>query len=227
MHLPTPGDMSRRHFMRHMAGAAATLPAMNFISHVRANAAQVKKNKKACILMWMGGGPPTIDLWDLKPGSKNGGEFSPIDTAAPGVQVSEHLPKTAQVFDKLSIVRSMSTREADHGRGRYFMHTGFVPNPTVVHPTFGSVVSHELGTPRSESGDLEIPAFVSINAPSGSPGFMGTSNAPFVVDSNGNIRNADMGDLGRDRLGQRLRMLDVVETNFIRSIRVELDKENK
>jgi hypothetical protein len=227
MHLPTPGDMSRRHFMRHMAGAAATLPAMNFISHVRANAAQVKKNKKACILMWMGGGPPTIDLWDLKPGSRNGGEFSPIDTAAPGVQISEHLPKTAQVFDKLSIVRSMSTREADHGRGRYFMHTGFVPNPTVVHPTFGSVVSHELGTPRSESGDLEIPAFVSINAPSGSPGFMGTANAPFVVDSNGNIRNADMGDLGRDRLGQRLRMLDVVETNFIRSNRGELAQDHK
>jgi len=121
----------------------------------------------------------------------------------------------------------MSTREADHGRGRYFMHTGFVPNPTVVHPTFGSVVSHELGTPRSESGDLEIPAFVSINAPSGSPGFMGTANAPFVVDSNGNIRNADMGDLGRDRLGQRLRMLDVVETNFIRSNRGELAQDHK
>lgn len=174
--------------------------------------------------MWMGGGPPTIDIWDLKPGSKNGGEFSPIDTAAPGVQISEHMPKTAQVFDKLSIVRSMSTREADHGRGRYFMHTGFVPNPTVVHPTFGSVVSHEVGSKRE---DLEIPAFISVNAPSGSPGYMGTTNAPFVVDSNGNIRNADMGDVGRGRLDQRLRMLNVIEEGFIKSKRGELPQSHK
>ena len=227
MQLPTPQGMSRRHFMRHMAGAAATIPTLGFINHLKANAAELKKNKKACILMWMGGGPPTIDLWDIKVGSKNQGEFSPIDTAAPGVQISEHLPKTAQVFDKLSIVRSMSTREADHGRGRYFMHTGFVPNPTVVHPTFGSVVSHELGAPRIEAKELEIPPFVSVNAPSGSPGFMGTTNAPFVVDSNGNIRNANMGDLSKDRLGQRLRMLDVVETNFIRSKRGELPQDHK
>jgi hypothetical protein len=160
----------------------------------------------------------------LKKGSKNGGEFNPIDTAAPGVQISEHMPKTAQVFDELSIVRSMSTREADHGRGRYFMHTGFVPNPTVVHPTFGSVVSHEIAAKNKE---LEIPGFISVNAPSGSPGYMGTRNAPFVVDANGNIRNAAMGALGPDRLNQRLKMLNVVENNFIKSKRGELPKSHQ
>ena len=61
-------ETSRRHFLQHMATAAATVPAVNFLSHVQANAAQVKRNQKACILMWMGGGPPTIDIWDLKPG---------------------------------------------------------------------------------------------------------------------------------------------------------------
>ena len=224
MQLPTPDGMSRRHFVRHMAAAATTIPALNFINHVQANAAELKKNNKACILMWMGGGPPTIDIWDLKKGSKNGGEFNPIDTAAPGVQISEHMPKTAQVFDELSIVRSMSTREADHGRGRYFMHTGFVPNPTVVHPTFGSVVSHEIAAKNKE---LEIPGFISVNAPSGSPGYMGTRNAPFVVDANGNIRNAAMGSLGPDRLNQRLKMLNVVENNFIKSKRGELPKSHQ
>lgn len=73
--------MNRRHFMQHMATAAATIPAMNFLSHVQANADVLKSSQKSCILMWMGGGPPTIDIWDLKPGSKNGGEFQPIDTA--------------------------------------------------------------------------------------------------------------------------------------------------
>jgi len=215
--------VNRRHFMKHMATAAALAPTLQFMDHLKAHAAQVQKNKKACILMWMGGGPPTIDIWDLKPGSKNGGEFAPIDTAAPGVQITEHLPKVAKVMNNLSLVRSMSTREADHGRGRYFMHTGFVPNPTVVHATFGSVVSHELGSIRK---DLEIPAFVSVGGGSGSPGFMGTANAPFVVNSSGQVNNVDMG-VGEDRLKQRLAMLKGIEDNFIRTKRGELPNDHR
>lgn len=220
--LPTPQGMSRRHFLRHMATSAATVPALQFLSHLQANAAEVQKKQKACILMWMGGGPPTIDIWDIKVGSKNQGEFNPISTAG-DLQISEMMPQTAKVMDNLSVVRSMSTREADHGRGRYYMHTSFVPNPTVTHPTFGSVVSHELGTKRKE---LEIPAFVSIGGGSGSPGFLGMANAPFMVDSNGNIRNADMGDVGASRLNRRLSMLGVVENNFIQSKRGESPKSH-
>lgn len=217
-----PG-MSRRHFMRHLAAGAATVPALDFISHVKANAAQLKKNNKACILMWMSGGPPTIDIWDLKPGSKNGGEFKPISTAG-NLQISEHMPKTAQVMDHLSVVRAMSTREADHGRGRYYMHTSYVPNPTVVHPAFGSVVSYEVGAKRKE---LEIPAFVSIGGGGTSPGFMGMAHAPFLVDTSGRIRNADMGDLEPARLNQRLEMLGVIEDGFIKSQRGEYPQAHK
>lgn len=219
----TPSDMSRRHFMQHMATAAATIPAMNFLSHVQANAAQVRKNQKSCILMWMGGGPPTIDIWDLKPDSKNGGEFKPIDTAAKGVQISEHMPMTAKVMDNLSIIRSMSTREADHGRGRYYMHTGYVPNPTVVHPTFGSVVSHSL-TPKRKA--LEIPSFISVGGGGGDAGFLGMTHAPFVVDSNGQIRNAP-SEASKKRLPNRLAMLEAIENGFIESNRGELPKDHK
>ncbi|MDX1966657.1 MAG: DUF1501 domain-containing protein [Planctomycetaceae bacterium] len=223
MSLPTPAGMSRRHFMRHVAASAATIPALQFISHVQANAAELKKNNKACILMWMSGGPPTIDIWDLKPGSKNGGEFKPIATKG-NLQISEHMPKTAQVMDKLSVIRAMSTREADHGRGRYYMHTSYVPNPTVVHPAFGSVVSYEVGTKRKE---LEIPAFVSIGGGGTSPGFMGMAHAPFLVDTSGRIRNADMGDLEPARLNQRLEMLGVIEEGFIKSQRGEYPQAHK
>ncbi|MEZ6130851.1 MAG: DUF1501 domain-containing protein [Planctomycetaceae bacterium] len=215
--------MDRRHFMQHVATAAATIPAMNFLSHVQANAATVKSNNKACILMWMSGGPPTIDIWDLKPGSKNGGEFKPIDTAAPGVQISEHMPETAKMFKDLSLVRSMSTREADHGRGRYYMHTGYVPNPTVVHPTFGSVVSYEVGRNRKA---LQIPSFVSIGGGSGQAGFLGMSHAPFVVSSTGQIRNAPTEE-SRNRLPGRMAMLKAVEANFIDSKRGELPKDHR
>ena len=215
--------MNRRHFMQHMATTAATIPAINFLSHVQANAATLKANKKSCILMWMGGGPPTIDIWDLKPGAKTGGEFRPIDTAAPGIQISEHMPETAKMFKDLSIVRSMSTREADHGRGRYYMHTGFVPNPTVVHPTFGSVVSDALGHKRTS---LEIPSFVSVGGGSGQAGFLGMSHAPFVVGTDGQINNAPTKE-GRNRLKGRLEMLTVVEKNFIQSKRGELPEAHK
>lgn len=223
MTLEIPQGMNRRHFMRHMATAATTVSSWQFMSHLKANAAEVSKNRKACILMWAGGGPPTIDIWDLKPGSKNGGEFKPIDTKG-DLQITEHMPKTAMHMDKLSVVRSMSTREADHGRGRYYMHTGYVPNPTVVHPTFGSVVSHELGSKRKE---LEIPSFISIRGGGGSAGFLGMTHAPFQVDSNGQIRNANMAGLDRNRLTARLEMLDVVETSFINSKRGDSPKAHK
>ena len=194
MNIPT--GMTRRHFLNHAFTSAAAVPALEFLLHLEANAATVRKNQKACILVWLGGGPPTIDMWDLKPGSKNGGEFKPISTAAP-FQVCEHLPKIAKIASKLSIVRSMSTREADHGRGRYYLHTSYVSNPTVIHPSFGSVVSRELGPKRPW---LEIPAFVSIGGASEGPGFLGMANAPFVVDAGGRIRNAETDNARRRTL---------------------------
>jgi Protein of unknown function (DUF1501) len=223
MSFETLDTLSRRHFLRHLATSAATIPALQFISHVKANAAELKKNQKACILMWMSGGPPTIDMWDLKPGSKNGGEFKPISTKG-DLQISEHLPRTAQVMDSLSVVRAMGTREADHNRGRYYMHTSYVPNPTVVHPAFGSVVSYEIGSKRK---DLEIPAFISIGGGGSSPGFLGMSHAPFLVDGSGRILNADIGDVSLDRLQQRLSMLNIVEDSFINSNRGDSGKAHK
>ncbi|GIX05349.1 MAG: hypothetical protein KatS3mg114_1218 [Planctomycetaceae bacterium] len=222
--LTPPAGMNRRHFLRHLTtSAAATLPALEFIRHVEAHADTLRKNNKACILMWMSGGPPTIDIWDLKPGSKNGGEFKPISTTG-DLQISEHMPKTAKVMKHLSVVRAMSTREADHGRGRYYMHTAYVPNPTVVHPAFGSVVSYEIGTKRK---DLQIPAYVSIGGGGTSPGYLGMAHAPFLVDTSGRIRNADMSDVTPERLQQRLAMLSVIEDGFIQSQRGEYPQAHK
>jgi hypothetical protein len=213
-------EMSRRHFAQHCATAAATIPAVNFLSHVQANAAALKSSQKACILMWLGGGAPTIDMWDLKPESKNGGELKPIDTSVPGLQISEGLPETAKVFQDLSIVRSMSTREADHGRGRYYMQTSYVPNATVIHPVFGSVVSYEFRKSKKRPL-LEIPSFVSIDGGAGEAGFLGMAHAPFAVDSNGQVRNAP-GDAEKQRLQPRLAMLKEIEKGFMESRRGEL-----
>ncbi len=214
--MPTPSPlvdgMSRRHFMSHLAGAAALAgPAATFTSSILANAADMKKRHKAAILLWMGGGPSTMDIWDLKPGATTGGPFKPISTSADGIQISEHMPLMAQQMHHMSLVRSMSTREADHMRGRYYMHTGYVPNPNVEHPSYGAVIAHELA---DQVPDLEIPPFVSVGGGSVGPGFLGMAWAPFVVDSNGNVRNLDMG-IDPARLSQRLEMLTAVEGRFI------------
>ena len=135
--------MSRRHFVEHLVGASAlAIPAMTLTRSLQVHADELKRNEKSAILLWMGGGPSTIDLWDLKPGQPTSGPFRPMSTSG-DVQICEHLPQLAQQMHHLSIVRSMSTQEADHGRGRYFMHTGYVPNPNVEHPGYGSVIARQ------------------------------------------------------------------------------------
>ena len=206
-----PHGMSRRHFMTHLAGATAmTIPALTLGHSLRVHAADLQKRRKSAILLWMSGGPSTMDIWDLKPGTSTGGEFQPISTAG-DVQICEHMPLTAKVMDKLSIIRSMSTREADHNRGRYYMHTGYVPNPNIEHPSYGAVIAHETINQRA---DLEIPPFVSIGGGSEGPGFLGMAWAPFVVNSNGQVRNLEM-ELDKQRLLDRMLTLDMIENNFI------------
>jgi len=222
--LDCPADMSRRHFMSHVAGAAALAgPATAFTNTLMANATDLRKRHKAAILLWMGGGPSTMDLWDLKPGAVTGGPFKPVSTSADGVQICEHLPLMAKQMHNMAIVRSMSTREADHMRGRYYMHTGYVPNPNVEHPGYGSVIARELA---GQVPELEIPPFVSVGGSSVGAGFLGMTWAPFVVDSNGNVRNLDMG-IDPARLGQRLEMLEAIEDRFIAEKRGPSAEEHK
>ena len=207
----TPRGMNRRHFLSHMAGASAMATSAAMMTRtIEANAQTMVKNQKAAILLWMGGGPSSMDIWDLKPGANTGGPFRPIATNG-DMEICEHMPLMAQNMDKMSLVRNMSTREADHMRGRYYMHTGFTPNPNIKHPGYGSVIAHELSLTRSE---LDIPAFVSVGGASEGPGFLGMSWAPFSVDSNGRVQNLNLG-ISPDRLTRRTEALRLMEAGFI------------
>ena len=203
--------MSRRHFMSHMAGASSmVIPSLTMGQTLQDNAEDLKRRRKSAILLWMGGGPSTMDIWDLKPGAPTGGPFKPIATSG-NAQISEHMPLMAKQMHNMAIVRSMSTREADHGRGRYYMHTGYVPNPNNEHPSYGAVLSNQLIDQRPE---LEIPPFVAVGGGSVGPGFLGMSWAPFTVSSTGQVRNLQMG-LEDTRLYQRMYALDLIEKGFI------------
>lgn len=211
MKTSVPSGMSRRHFMTHLAGASAmTIPALTLGHTLRTHAQDLKKRRKSAIMLWMSGGPSTMDIWDLKPGATTGGPFRPISTSG-DVQISEHMPLTAKQMHNMAIIRSMSTREADHNRGRYYMHTGYVPNANIEHPSYGAVISHETIDQRPE---LEIPPFVSVGGGSTGPGFLGMAWAPFTVSSTGQVRNLDMG-LDDGRLMQRMAALDLIEKGFI------------
>jgi hypothetical protein len=130
----------------------------------------------------MTGGPSQLDTFDLKPGHPHGGPFREIQTSVPGIRVSEHLPKVARLMEHLVILRSMSSKEADHGRATYLARTGHVPGSPVQYPGLGSLVAKELERP-----DAALPSCVSIApyrfvAPAAfGAGFLGPRYAPLVV----------------------------------------------
>src|SRR6202790_3410185 len=171
--------MSRRHFLTHVAGASAlAVPGLQFINGLRAAETKLKKENKSLVIFWMGGGPSHMDLWDLKPGSQNGGEFKEIETKANGVKISEVLPTVAEQFDKLAIIRALVTNEGSHERGTVLMNTGRQPSPVVQYPALGATASSLL-----TDKDLPLPGFIGIGgtAQQIGPGFLGMMNAPFTV----------------------------------------------
>src|SRR5262245_45796008 len=110
-------EKTRRDFLK-LTAAGVFAPALSGWLRVMAKAAGKpgKGKAKSVILLWMDGGPSHKDTFDLKPESKGAGDFKPIKTSAPGVEISEHLPKLAEVMDKGVIVRGMSTPEGAHAR---------------------------------------------------------------------------------------------------------------
>src|SRR5580704_2516365 len=107
-------EFGRRDFVRMSLASAFGAAACPWLPMIASAAG--KKPAKACIVLWMSGGPSQTDTWDLKPDHKNGGPFKEIATAVPGLRISEHLPQLAATAKDLGIIRSMSTKEGEHGR---------------------------------------------------------------------------------------------------------------
>jgi hypothetical protein len=179
--------LSRRELLTLSAAGVVGFSSSGWLERLAADTATHPQRRRACILLWMTGGPSQMDTFDLKPGHRNGGPFRETATATPGIRISEHLPQLARQMNDIVLVRSMSTREADHGRGTYLMHTGYVPMGAIQYPTLGSLVSKELG-----SNDSPLPNFVSIapfrafNPAAYSSGFLGPQYAPLLVGDRGN-----------------------------------------
>src|SRR3954447_22032569 len=150
--------LSRRDWLRlSAAGALGCGVSGWFAGLAHAAAASPVRPKKSCILLWMSGGPSQLDTFDLKPGHVNGGSFKPINTKVPGIQISENFAKIARFTDHMAILRSLHSKEGDHGRATYLLRTGYLPQGPIRHPSLGALLSKELGHEKSE-----LPNFVSI-----------------------------------------------------------------
>ena len=165
------------------------------------------QRRRSCILLWMNGGPSQMDTFDLKPGHANGGPYQAIPTSVPGIRISQHLPRLARHMDKMAIVRAMSTREGDHGRGTFYLRSGYLPQGPIQYPTLGSLVSKEIGT-----SDLPLPNFVSIapyrlfSPAAYSSGFLGPQHAPLMV---GEVNNFNFNPQAGQDYDQNLRVQDM------------------
>ena len=182
--------LSRREALQLSAAGVVGFSMSGWLEAVANQTATNPQRRRSCILLWMNGGPSQMDTFDLKPGTANGGPYREIQTNVPGIRISEHLPRVARHADRMAIVRAMSTREGDHGRGTFYLRTGFLPQGPIQYPTLGSLVSKELGTT-----DLPLPNFVSIapyrvfSPAAYSSGFLGPQHAPLMVGEVTNFGN--------------------------------------
>ena len=183
--------LTRREWLQHTAGLAA-LSASGWLSCLAARAADDPQRKRSCILLWMNGGPSQMDTFDLKPGHDNGGPYREIATAVPGLRISEHLPRIGKQTQRLAVVRSMNSKEGDHGRATFLAKTGYLPQGPVQYPPLGSLIARQSGNPRGE-----LPGFVSIAPPRTlnpsalGPGFLGPLFAPLILGHKSSAEGAD------------------------------------
>jgi hypothetical protein len=174
-----------------------------------AKAEVLPQKAKACILIWLAGGPSHIDLWDLKPEASEAvrGSFQPIASRVPGVQICEHLPRTAKIMDRVALVRSVTGPEAEHDRATQHLLTGHRPLPVTEYPSYGSVVARERGVGTALPNYIAVPT---ANRAMGS-GYLSNAYEPFEVGGdpaqpNFQVRNLVSGfglRLGSDRVKRR------------------------
>ena len=181
------------------------------------------------IMVWLSGGPSTIDMWDLKPtaNARIRGEFEPIPTSADGVAICEHLPLMAKQMSDCTLVRSVSHTIAEHGQGSEFVSTGNPINPALKYPSMGSIVSNQMTVSRA------VPSYLEIQGTGyGGAGYLGAAYNPFEVQPLGLPRRTPVrdrfalsaGTTGED-LGRKASLLRRLEGEFRGSQQSQLATE--
>src|SRR5207249_2521794 len=211
--------LSRRNFFRLTAGGLA---GFGMGAHLAGRAAELKKQNRACILLWMAGGPSQFESFDPKPGAETQGPTRAISTDLRGLQIAEHWTRMAKVMNEMAVIRSMTSKEGNHGRATYLLHTSYAPSGGIVHPGFGSLVSQQLG-----EADFGLPNFVSISGQSVGPSFLGIRHAPFIVTDPNQPPDNLAVPVNKDRLNRRLELMKELESPLVRTGAAQLVKDHQ
>lgn len=215
----TPCDgVSRRSFLRAGSLAIGGVSLAGMLQ--QQTLAGATTSRKSVILIWQAGGPSHLDMYDLKPTApaEYRGEFKPIPTNVPGVEIGEHCSLQAKIWDKLAVVRSAFHTNAGHGMGSQWMLTGYQPTIEVsdnIYPACGAVVAKLKGP--NEPG---LPAYVNLpgRLGLGKAAYLGAAYNPFAPDSNPDDQNFQVRNLrlpGRvdvNRLERRQQLLGQVDS---------------
>jgi hypothetical protein len=218
-----PFHYNRRSFMQVGLIGGLGLSLGDFLQFKAQGAQKFYKSEegpaKNVIHIYLPGGMAHQESWDPKPYAplEYRGPFGSIKTTIPGVHFSENFKESAKIADKLTICRSMTHGEAAHERGTHNMFTGYKPSPAIKFPSFGSVVSHELGSRKN------LPPYVCIprvpNEFAGS-GYLSSSYGPFSVGSDPakkefKVRDLSLPqDISEDRFSGRKNLLKMVDSHF-------------
>ncbi|MFN4260865.1 MAG: DUF1501 domain-containing protein [Gemmataceae bacterium] len=196
--------IARRDFLRlgtaSLFGLGITLPEI-LERQAQAKVSGQQTRDVALIYLFLHGGLSTIDTFDLKPDApaEFRGEFQPLATCVPGIQICEHLPRLAQQMDKFSLIRSFRHHNSNHGQADHYMLTGYFPqagfnaglSPNNQRPAHGAVIARKLG-PRGS-----VPPFICLPKmhPSAGSAYLGSTAAPFVIDADPNAPNFSVPDV--------------------------------
>jgi hypothetical protein len=178
--------IDRRRFLGALgAGAAALAADMTLLDVLKepALASTLKTAQKRVILLWLAGGSSQLETWDPKPGAPTGGPFRSIATSVPGIHISELMPKMAQRMGDTCIIRSLNTKNGDHGGAAKLMMRGRMDDPSVRYPDLGAMLARELGQAQSA-----VPDYVSFYSATegrdfapGAAGFLGSRYGPMEL----------------------------------------------
>jgi uncharacterized protein (DUF1501 family) len=217
--ISTHGLISRRSFLRTTACGFAGLAFRDCIS---SHAADLRKQGKACILLWMAGGPSQFETFDPKPGAETQGPTRAINSNADSIKIAEHWTRMANIMSEMAVIRSMTSKEGNHGRATYLLHTSYAPSGGIVHPGIGSIVSSEIGNP-----DSDMPNFVAISGASVGSSFLGVRHAPFIVTDPNRPPDNLATPVPAERLGRRLDLLKELETPLGRTGAASLVRDHQ
>lgn len=212
----------RRDFLKAGALGSLGLSLAGLLELEARGAIAAKDAGKSAIFVYLPGGQSHLDTWDLKPDSPDKdviGEFKPIKTVVPGLEICEHMPNLARQADKYAVLRSVCHTLAAHAPGQQYLRSGNKPIPSLEYPNYGSVIAREFTSP------IGIPPYVSLpvsrtNGGVETPGYLGVAYSSFAVDGDPNdskfsVRALAMpGGLTLERIEARMELMQGLDTAF-------------